>query len=84
MSSRPSDIMVLFDYNRLSDWIKTEKKIKEVNLVNNVSTIAMGKGKVQFSLSYIGSLEDLIAALRGKSLILHNYENFYTLESVGN
>lgn len=84
MSNHPSDIMVLFDYNRLSDWIKTEKKIKEVNLVNNVSTIAMGKGKVQFSLSYIGSLEDLTAALRGKSLTLHNYENFYTLENVGN
>ncbi len=80
--SSPHDIMVLFDSRRLSDWLQAEKKIKEINIVSSVKTIAMGKGKVQALLTYIGSLENLTRSLREKSLILNGYDNFYTLESI--
>lgn len=78
----PKEIMVLYDCPKLSNWIKAENKIKELNTVDNVTTVATGKGKVQFSLSFIGNIEDLTAALRLKSFRLTELDGFYVLEDV--
>ena len=82
-SNQKNELTILYDYNKLSDWINTEKKIKEINLVNDVTTVASGKGKIQLQLNYLGNLEDLKTALREKGLILNDYNNFYTLETAG-
>ncbi len=84
MSSRPSEMIVLYNYSTLGDWVKTEKDVKSIASVNGINIDAIGQNKVQFRITYVGSPDDLAAALRMKALSLKNFDTFYTLERISN
>lgn len=73
------ELIGMFSYNKLSDWIKTENQLKNIPQINNVKTEAMGKGKVQFRLEYIGQIYDLITALKAYRLNLQDMNGYYNL-----
>ena len=82
MNEAPNEMTVLYTYPSLKDWIATEKKIKNLNYVNDIHVDAIGNGKIQFKISYIGSPVDLNAALRSSSLRLEARDGFYILEKI--
>lgn len=81
-SQRKSDITVLFTYTSLKDWLVLEKHLKEIGYISKISTDAMGSGKVQFKISYIGSFDKLLEALRNKYYNLKSYGDFYIIEKI--
>lgn len=83
-NNQPKEMIVLYNYSTLGDWVKTEKKIKSMNNVSQLNVDAIGKGKVQFRITYLGDIEDFSTALRLKSLELKNFEGFYTIENTLN
>lgn len=80
-----SSLEVIFNYNSLNAWVQTEKKLKNVPYVRNLQIEAMANGKVQFKLDYVGSYENLLQAVRAKSMSLNVYDSgFYLLEQLQN
>ena len=57
---------MLYSYAYLRDWLMLEKQLKEIGYVNGISTAAVGSGKVQFKITYIGGFDKLLEALRSK------------------
>lgn len=73
------ELIGMFSYEKLSDWIKTENQLKNIPQISNVKIEAMGKGKVQFRLEYIGQIYDLITALKAYRLNLQDMNGYYNL-----
>lgn len=73
------EVMVLYDFNSMADWVNTEKLLKSVPLVKDLRVEAMAAHKVQFQLVYIGDGERMLKALRAKSLYLIDHGTFYVL-----
>ena len=79
-ASQENTIVVLFNFNSLQDWVALEQNLKNINLVSGIETQALGAKKVQFRLSYVGSLDKLIQSLRGISYRLIEHGSYYTIE----
>ncbi len=75
-----SSIEVIYNYPELRDWVATEKLLKSIAYVRGLQVEAMGSGKVQFKLEFVGSDEKVWAALRANGLNLKQYDEFYLLE----
>lgn len=73
-------IDVVYDFSSLSDWVRTEKDVKSLPHVRDLSITAMTPGRVQFRLDYSGSDENISKELFSKGMVLKNYENIYQLE----
>ncbi len=73
-------IVVLYEYSSLQDWVATEKELNNVNQVNNIEIQAQGVGKVQFKLTYIGSLEKLLQQLRERLFRLVEHDGYYLMK----
>jgi len=73
-------MVVLFSYNNLAEWVSAERTLKDINQINKLEVQAIGNGKVQFKLSYIGALEKLLPQLRARSLRLDEHDGYYSLE----
>ena len=50
--------------------------------VNGISTAAVGSGKVQFKITYIGGFDKLLEALRSKYYNLKSTGDFYIIEKI--
>lgn len=72
-------IVLLYEYNQLTDWVNTKNRLKTINQINNIQVQAMGNGKVQLKLAYSGKFDNLINALRNLSYQLIEHDNYYTL-----
>ncbi len=79
-SKMQSSISAIYNYEKLSDWINAEKQLKSVPYVRRVQVDAMGAGKVQMRIDFVGNDERIWAALRNKGFNLKQYDNFYLLE----
>lgn len=77
-----SEITVLYSYAYLRDWLMLEKQLKEIGYVNGISTAAVGSGKVQFKITYIGGFDKLLEALRSKYYNLKSAGDFYIIEKI--
>lgn len=77
-----SEITVLYSYAYLKDWLALEKHLKEIGYINGITTDAVGSGKVQFKISYIGNFDKLQEALRSKYYNLKSQGNFYIIEKI--
>ena len=77
-----SEITVLYSYAYLRDWLILEKQLKEIGYVNGISTAAVGSGKVQFKITYIGGFDKLLEALRSKYYNLKSAGDFYIIEKI--
>lgn len=83
MDSTPSEITVLYNYPKLSNWVATEQKLQNLPQINNIKVEAMGQGKVQFKINFIGSVYDLITALKAYQINLNDMSGYYTLTTFG-
>ena len=72
--------VMLFSYQQLPEWVRAETVIKQINLVNNLEVQAIGNGKVQFKLSYVGELDKLMQQLKARSYNLVEHNGYYSLE----
>ncbi len=79
-ATQENTAVVLYNFNRLADWVATENQLRGLNLVNNIEVQALGTGKVQFKFAYISSMDKLLQALRGLSLRLIEQDGYYVLE----
>lgn len=75
-----SSIEVVYNFNSISEWIKTEKLLKTIAYVRKIQVEAMGANKVQFKLEFVGSDDKVWSALRAKGFNLKDYNGFYLLE----
>ena len=73
------ELIGMFSYQKLSDWIKTENQLKNIPQISSVKIEAMGKGKVQFRLEYMGQLSNLSTALKAYRLNLQDMNGYYHL-----
>lgn len=81
-NSQKSEITVLYEMNSMREWIATEKQLKGIGYIKSISIDAMGTGKVQFKISFVGTQEKLLHALRSKFYNLKKQGDFYILERV--
>ena len=75
-----SSIAAIYNYEKLSDWINVEKQLKSVPYVRKIQVDAMGAGKVQMKIDFVGSDERIWSALRNKGFNLKQFDDFYLLE----
>lgn len=75
-----SSIAAIYNYEKLSDWINVEKQLKSIPYVRKVQLDAIGSGKVQMKIEFVGSDERIWAALRNKGFNLKQFDDFYLLE----
>ena len=72
--------MVLFNFEKLRQWVEAENVLHSVPYIKNIEMQAMGTNKAQFKLTYIGSAEKLLHALRAKSFNLSERGSFWIME----
>ena len=75
-STEPETITVLYKFKTLSSWLKTEEKIAAVE---DIRINAIGNGRIQFQISYVGDLDTLAGALRSARLLLSETGGYFTL-----
>ena len=78
-SSEPETITVLYKFNTLGTWLKAEEKISAITAVENIQINAIGNGRIQFQIKYIGGIDTLRKALQSYHLLLTESGNYYTL-----
>lgn len=83
MNTQPSEITVLYSYKNLSNWLNTERKLRNIAQINDITVDAMGQGKVQFRIKFIGSLLNLTTALKGQQINLNDMSGYYSLSNNG-
>lgn len=79
-SKMQSTLMVIYNYDKLADWVKLEQKLRGVPYVKNLETVAIGDNKVQFKLDVIGDENQVWNAFRRLGMNFKKYDNFYLLE----
>lgn len=75
-----NSIETVFNFSNISEWVRVEKQLKSIAYVRDLQIEAMGAGKVQFKLEFVGSDDKLWSALRNKGFNLKDYGDFYLLE----
>ena len=78
-STEPETATVLYKFTTLSSWLKIEEKIAAVTAVDNIRINAIGNGRIQFQIDYIGGMDTLKKALQNERLLLTETGNYYTL-----
>lgn len=81
-SQQKLEITVLYKYNNIGEWIKLEKDLKTIGIIDLISVDAIGNGKVQFKIHFVGSEDKLLRALRDKYYNLKNFGSFYNIEKI--
>lgn len=78
-SRTQSDMVVMYNYNNIREWINLEKAIKELPYVKRLNLEAIGGGKVQFKVIYIGARTRLIGALNNMGFSLQDHGDIAVL-----
>lgn len=83
METLPENIFdALYIFQKLSDWLSIEKKIKAFDNVNDVEMVAMTLKKVQFRVDYAGELNSLLQDLAKINMTLIQKGNIYLLTNI--
>lgn len=78
-----SEIVVLYPFNDLSDWLTAEAKIKMIEQVVAIEVQALSPGKTQFKIAYTGELDDLLNAIKSSGYLLEESGNYMILKYIG-
>ncbi len=81
-SQQQSEITVLYKYNTIRDWLNLEKTLKSISIIDTINVDAIGSGKVQFKIHYVGNEDKLQRAVRDKYYNLRSFGNFYNIEKI--
>lgn len=79
-SKMQSSVSAIYNYEKLSDWVNVEKQLKSIPYVQKIQLEAMGAGKVQMKIDFVGRDDRFFMALRNKGFNLKQFDNFYLLE----
>lgn len=80
--SAQADVVVIFDYGALREWVVAEAQLRDIPYVKNIQVQAMTGNRVQFKLTFVGSSDKLLYAVRSKSYNLIDNGRFFMLEKV--
>ena len=72
-------ISVVYMYQDMRDWLSKSRLIEELSQVEGVETKSFGGGKVNFSIQYTGSLEDIWTALQDFGISHDKVDNHYII-----
>lgn len=75
-----SEIMVLYEYRKMADWLQLQKELKQTPYIKEIREEAMGSNKVQFRLQFLGSPQRLEQILSSRRIYLQAYDGFYTID----
>ena len=74
--NQQKQMTVIFSYTHLKEWLYLQTTLKNITPIKKITTNAMGKNKVQFSIDYIGNTNFLAQ----NKLFLADKGDFYTIE----
>ncbi len=77
--SQRYEMMVLYEYKSVADWLRLLKELNKAPYVKSVKEDAIGAGRVQFRMEYAGSLNRLEQVLSSRGLSLTAYDGFYVI-----
>ncbi|MBR1904193.1 MAG: hypothetical protein IJ824_03335 [Alphaproteobacteria bacterium] len=69
----------VYMYTDMKDWLNKSAALSALPMVENIDTKSFGGGKVNFSLRYTGSLDDLWTALQELGLSHEAADNYYII-----
>lgn len=72
-------VNVVYTYTSMKDWLARSEAISRLPQVSELETKSFGGGKVNFSINYTGSLEDLWTALQELGLSHEAVGNYYII-----
>lgn len=76
------EMLVLYQYPDLKNWLQLKKDLRDAPYVKSVKEDAIGGGRVQFRIKYVGSLNRLEQVLFSRGLRLMPYDGFYVISKV--
>ena len=76
------EMLVLYQSNSLENWLNLQKNLRSMPYVKSVKEDAMGAGRVQFRLRYVGNFERFEQLLYSRGLRLLPYDGFYVISKV--
>lgn len=79
-SAYQSKINVMYEYQKLKDWVDLQKKLKTVPQVKNIETGVMDRGKVRFGIEFSGTIDVLENALKDAGLSLRFQNGIYVIK----
>lgn len=69
----------VYIYQDMKDWLAKSKIIADLDMVESVETKSFGSGKVNFSISYTGTLQNLWNALQENGFSREAADNYYII-----
>lgn len=79
-ASQETSYVVMFTFRSLREWVEAQKALSTIPYIKNTEIQAMGTNMVQFKMTFMGSPEKLLYALREKFFNLREDNSFYILE----
>lgn len=79
-STQVEEVMVLYDFKGLGQWVRTERELRAMPLIKDIVVQAMGTDKVQFKMQYAGTAERLLSNLQNRHYNLIDQGNFFLME----
>jgi len=76
------EMLVLYQSNNLENWLNLQKKLRDMPYVKSIKEDAMGAGRVQFRIRYVGNFERFEQLLYSRGLRLLPYDGFYVISKV--
>lgn len=79
-AAQETSYVVMFTFRSLREWVEAQKALAAIPYIKNTEIQAMGTNMVQFKMTFMGSPEKLLYALREKFFNLREDNSFYILE----
>ncbi len=81
-ASLESEYTVMFSFRSLREWVEAQQALSAIPYIKTIEVQAMGSNLVQFKLTFMGSAENFLYALREKHYNLREDGKFFILEKV--
>jgi len=78
-TSTVGTINAVYEYRNMKDWLEKSKAMSALPQIEGIDTKSFGGGKVNFSIRYSGSLDDLWMALQEIDLSHETAGNYYII-----
>lgn len=72
-------VNAVYSYQNMKEWIDKSKAIMALANVENLDTKSFGGGKVNFTITYTGTQDELWSALQSLGLSHENFDNYVIL-----
>jgi hypothetical protein len=80
LNAQRTKLTVSYEYPSLKEWLRVEKKLKQIPQIKAMDTGSVGNGHVQFEIDYAGQYDQLVKALEEQNLKLTESNGKYILQ----